>query len=204
MGVYIMEKEESRPVINLSPDLTAAIDAQQRVARKYLPNEIQQAVISIHAAWKMLPVPKYNNSSSVSLLRDCIYILNFALKHDEAKQLLERWVADMEGSGYKIEEALPYLLLGETLLLLEQPDAALTQFQKAFAIGGQNAFAGYLALYLDIATEKITGSKEIQQAFEKEDLLEVWFAKEETTSARHTMSADMAERIEEICEEGGE
>src|SRR4051812_48052604 len=129
-----MEKDEIRGIVTLPAELAAKITEQQHAALKYLPNDIHKAVISIHAAWKLLPIPKFNTSSSHSLLKDCIYILNFALKHDDAKQLLVRWIKDLEASGYKIEEPLPYLLMGETSLFLEEP--ATAYFKKAFEIGG--------------------------------------------------------------------
>jgi tetratricopeptide (TPR) repeat protein len=199
----VIESTLNRAVV-LPPDLTTAIDEQQRIARQYLPNDMHKAVISIHAAWKLLPAPKFSNSASVSLIRDCVYILNLALKHDDAKQLLERWITDLEARDYPVEEPLPYLLIGETCLFLEQVAEAGNYLQKAFEIGGAAAFAEQPALYLDIATQKTTDQQQILQAFEKEDLLETWFQKEEVNSARHTLSKDMFDRIEEICEEGGE
>lgn len=197
-----MEKDEIRGIVTLPAELTAKITEQQQIALKYLPNDIHKAVINIHAAWKLLPIPKFNTSSSYSLLKECIYILNFAMKHADAKQLLERWIKDLEASGSKIDEPLPYLLMGETLLFLEE--SAGTYFQKAFDIGGEKAFENQPALYLDIALKKIQDDELIKTAFEKEDLLEVWFRNEEINSAKHTVSKDMLEQIDKICEEGSE
>ncbi|SFD49107.1 Tetratricopeptide repeat-containing protein [Chitinophaga sp. CF118] len=200
----IMEKDENRVVVSLPAELAAKIAEQQRIARRYFPNDIHKAVVSIHAAWKLLPAPKFNTSSSDALLHDCIYILNFALKHEDARQLLDRWIKDMEMSGYKIDKASPYLLMGETLLFLEQAIEAQKYLQKALEIGGVATFADQPALYLDIASKKITDQESIMQAFEKEDLLEVWFKNEEVISAKHTVSNDMLEQIDRICEEGSE
>jgi tetratricopeptide (TPR) repeat protein len=197
-----MKKNEIREIVSLPAELAAKITEQQQIALKYLPNDIHKAVISIHAAWKLLPAPKFNTSSSHALLRDCIYILNFALKYDDAKQLLERWIKDLEASGYKIDDPLPYLLMGETLLFLEEP--AGTYFQKAFEMGGEKAFENLPALYLDIASGKIQDNELIKVAFEKEDLLEVWFGREEINSAKHSVSDDMLIQIDKICEEGSE
>lgn len=199
-----MEKDENRVIVSLPAELAAKINEQQQIALKYLPNDIHKAVISIHAAWKLLPAPKFNTSSSHTLLRNCIYILNFALKHEDAKQLLGRWIKDLEASGYKTDDPLPYLLMGETLLFLEQPAEAHTYFEKAFEIGGEKTFADQPALYLDIASKKIDDNELIMQAFEKVDLLEVWFRNEEVNSAKHTVSKDMLEQIDRICEEGSE
>lgn len=203
-GVKIMEKDEIRAVVSLPAELGTQIMEQQRMARRHLPNDVLQAVISIHAAWKLLPAPKFNTSASDAVLRDCIYILNFALKHDEAKQLLERWIKDLETNGHAIGETNPYLLAGETCLFLEQPAGAITYLQKAFKTGGEAAFTGAPALYLEMATQKSTDHQLIMQAFEKEDLLETWFKREEATSAGHTISQDMFVQIDQICEAGSE
>ena len=197
-----MEKDEIREIVSLPAELAAKITEQQQIALKYLPNDIHKAVVNIHAAWKLLPAPKFNTSSSHALLRACIYILNFALKHDDARQLLERWIKDLEASGYKINDPLPYLLMGETLLFLEEP--AAVWFQKAFEIGGEKAFENHPVLYLDIASKKIQDNDLIKTEFEKIDLLEVWFKNEEINSAKHTVSDDMLAEIDRICEEGSE
>jgi tetratricopeptide (TPR) repeat protein len=189
---------EKRLIVSLPAELAAKITEQQQIARKYLPNDIHKAVISIHAAWKLLPKPKFNTSSSNSLLRDCIYILNFALKHDDAKELLERWIKDSEG----MHDALPYMLMGETMLFLGEP--AAKYFEKALEFGGEVTFGDYPTLYLDIASGKISDDAAIKEAFEQLDLIEVWFANEEINSAKHSVSEDMDIEIERICEEGSE
>ena len=199
-----MAKDEIRPVKELPAELTAQILEQQKKARKQLPNEIHQAVVNIHAAWKLLPAPKFGNNLSESLVLDCIYILNFALKHEDARQLLERWIKDLESSGYRSDNALPYLLMGETLLFLEQPKEAQPSFRKALEIGGREAFDNKPVLYLDIASEKLTDDEQIKADFEQLDLLEVWFKQEELSSSRHTMSKEMLAEIDRISEEGSE
>lgn len=199
-----MAKNDIRKAKSLPAALESKTFDLQGAALDYLPNNIHQAVETIKTAWNMLPEPKFNTSCSDTILGDYIYILNFALKHEEASVLLEQWIADIEGSGYKIYIVTPYILMGETLLFLEQPAAAKTYFEKAFKLGSKRDFSDKPVLYLDMAMGKITDEAVITREFEALDLLEVWAKKEADTAAAGELSETVLDKIDEICEEGSE
>lgn len=199
-----MAKNDIRKAVPLPAALESRTFDLQGTALDYLPNHIHQAVVTIKSAWDLLPEPKFNTSCSDTILSDYIYILNFALKHEEASLLLGQWIADIEGSGYKIYVVTPYLLMGETLLFLEKPAAAKAYFQKALELGTRRDFSDKPVLYLDIATGKITDEEVITHEFEALDLLEVWAKKEADTAAVGELSDTVLEKIDEICEAGSE
>jgi tetratricopeptide (TPR) repeat protein len=199
-----MAKSEIRKVITLPEVMVSKTVDLQETALKFLPDNIHKAVITIKSAWDLLPEPKFNTSVSDAILSDYIYILNFALKHAEAIDLLKGWITVLENDKKQQQLAIAYILMGETLLLNEEPEEAKRYFQKALHIGSALNFDDKPALYLAIATGKVTGTAEITQAFEQLDLLEVWMDKASNDNIGRVITNDILKQIDEICEEGSE
>lgn len=158
-----------------------------------------EAVEKILSAWEKLPEPKFNTSCSHTILVDLIEIFNAAGKHAESKKFLNEWIGDMESSGYKIIETTPYILLGETLLFLRQPDAAKQAFYQAAGYGAtKRDMEDKPGFYFEIAKKKITENEEIMERFTNE----VLSTGKRSGRVTEEMSDEVSERIDELSEEG--
>ena len=127
----------------------------------------EDAEAKIMAAWDLLPEPKFNTSCSQGILSDPVEVLTRVGKHKEAKSILGDWINDLESCGYNINETLPYILLGENHLYLDEIDEAKQKFYRAVKVGaGKRDFSDKPAFYFDGAKKKITDNAEVSSLFE--------------------------------------
>lgn len=71
----------------------------------------------------------------------------------------------MEGTGYRIIHAEPYIQMAETLLHQSKPVLAHEYLQKAYSIGRARAFRDQPELYLEIAKSKALDEQDILLQF---------------------------------------
>ena len=192
---------EIRQADSLSQELEAQIFNLQDQAWEFIEkNQIEEALQKVQEAWNLLPEPKFNTSCSHIIGCDLVQFLNVSGQHDEAKLILNDWISDLENSGFKIYETIPFILLGETNLHLKEIEEAKSAFQKAVKYGAtKRDFSDKPAFYFEISKNKLTDNEEIQKLFDLEISKEV-----ETNSNSVALSEEISEQIESLSEEGNE
>lgn len=192
-------KNEIQQAVPLSPELedkTFAIQGESFLLLQQGNKE--EAVNKIKEAWDLLPEPKFNTSCSDTILCQLVETLAQVGRHAEARPFLDKWMHDLENSGYRIIDTTPFILSGENHLYAEDPEKAKAEFYRALRHGAtKRAFSDKPALYFDIATGKITDNYEIIALFAKET------AKDPKKAPAHTdLSDEVIEQIEELSESG--
>lgn len=162
-------------------------------------HNVEDALSKIKEAWNLLPEPKFNTSCSHIILCDLIPFLNVSGNHQEAKSILQDWIADLVHSGYKIYETTPFVLLGETNLYLSEVNEAVKAFQEAVKYGAtKRDFSDKPSFYFDIAKNKLTEEAQILQLFALE------IAKEDEVQETVKLSDEVITQIESLSEEGND
>ena len=195
-------RNEIRMAVRLSEALEDETFELQGEALELLDQgKTNEAIEKISSAWEMLPEPKFNTSCSYTILSDLIEIFNATGKYEDSKNILKEWIEDIENSGYKIIETTPYILLGETLLYLNEPGEAKEAFVLAAKYGAtKRDMEDKPAFYFDVAKKKITGDEEILKRFS--DV--VLNTDRKSNSVLNELSDEISERIEELSEQGND
>jgi tetratricopeptide (TPR) repeat protein len=190
---------EIRKAVRLSPELEDQTFEMQGDAIELLADGKNEAAeATIKAAWELLPEPKFNTSCSHTILCDYIEILTQIGKHEEAKTLLLAWINDLETSGYQVYETMPFILLGETFMYLNEIDQAKAQFNQAVKYGAtKRDFSDKPNFYFEIAKKKLTANNEIAIFFDHEVRNQA-----RPNTATITLTDEASEQIEDLSEQG--
>lgn len=177
-------------------------DLADEAAELLEEGKIEASLGKIRLAWEKLPESKYNTPVSHMILCELIPLLNAAGKYEDALQEVKEWILDLETCGYRIYHTIPYVLHGETLLFLGQPDLAKQAFYQAIKYGAtKRDFSDKPAFYFDIAKKKLTDNEEILRLFRKEILsLSVPLLRTELAE----LSEELSERIDVLSEQGSD
>lgn len=196
-------KNDIRVAVGIPGELENEIfDLTDEAAELLEEGKAEAASEKIQLAWGKLPEPKYNTPVSHMVLCELIPLLNATGKYEEALQAVKDWILDLETCGYKIYHTIPYILHGETLLFLGNPDLAKEAFYQAVKYGAtKRDFNDKPAFYFDIAKKKLTVNEEIMELFRKEVLaLSIPILRTEAAA----ISEELSERIEELSEQGND
>lgn len=98
-------------------------------------------------------------------LHQYVQILNYNGHTQRSVELLNEEILDLEGSGYRIIHAEPYIQMAETLLHQSKPVLAHEYLQKAYSIGSARAFRDQPKLYLKMAKSKALDEQDILLQF---------------------------------------
>lgn len=196
-------KNDIRVADSISNELENEIFDLADEASELLENGKTEASLGkIRLAWEKLPESKYNTPVSHMILSELIPVLNATGKYEEAVQVAKDWIRDLETCGYKIYHTIPYILHGETLLFLGQPDLAKEAFYQAIKYGAtKRDFNDTPAFYFDIAKKKLNDNEEILKLFQKE-VLSLPFPVFKIELAE--LSAELTDRIDVLSEQGSD
>ncbi|WP_348621998.1 hypothetical protein [Paenibacillus polymyxa] len=99
-----------------------------------------------------------------------VQILNYNGHTQRSVELLNEEILDLEGAGYRIIHAEPYIQMAETLLHQSKPVLAHEYLQKAYLIGSARAFRDQPKLYLEMAKSKSLDEQDILLRFKALDV----------------------------------
>ncbi|WP_237166216.1 hypothetical protein [Paenibacillus polymyxa] len=94
-----------------------------------------------------------------------VQILNYNGHTQRSVELLNEEILDLEGTGYRIIHAEPYIQMAETLLHQSNPVLAHEYLQKAYLIGSARAFRDQPKLYQEMAKSKSLDEQDILLQF---------------------------------------
>ncbi|WP_316243485.1 hypothetical protein [Paenibacillus polymyxa] len=150
---------------DLEAQLEEEIWALGEEAAHILPLDSNLAEEKAQRAWDLIPEPKHTWGITGVTLHQYVQILNYNGHTQRSVELLNGEIIDLEGSGYRIIHAEPYIQMAETLLLQSKPGLVHKYLKKAYSIGGARAFRDQPKLYLEMAKSKALDEQDVLLQF---------------------------------------
>ncbi|MGR6761359.1 hypothetical protein ACU1JV_05830 [Paenibacillus sp. T2-29] len=150
---------------DLEAQLVETIWALGEEAALTLPLDSSLAEEKAQKAWDLIPEPKHTWGITSVTLHQYVQILNYNSHMQRSVELLNEEILDLEGAGYRVIHAEPYIQMAETLLHQSKPVLAHEYLQKAYSIGRARAFRDQPKLYLEIAKSKALDEQDILLQF---------------------------------------
>lgn len=150
---------------DLEAQLEEEIWALGEEAAHILPLDSNLAEEKAQKAWDLIPEPKHTWGITGVTLHQYVQILNYNGHTQRSVELLNEEILDLEGAGYRIIHAEPYIQMAETLLHQSNPVLAHEYLQKAYLIGSARAFRDQPKLYQEMAKSKSLDEQDILLQF---------------------------------------
>ncbi|URJ46304.1 hypothetical protein MF628_000827 [Paenibacillus polymyxa] len=150
---------------DLEAQLEEEIWAFGEEAAHILPLDSNLAEEKAQRAWDLIPEPKHTWGITGVTLHHYVQILNYNGHTQRSVELLNGEILDLEGAGYRIIHAEPYIQMAQTLLHQSKPVLAHEYLKKAYSIGSARAFRDQPKLYLKMAKSKALDEQDILLQF---------------------------------------